>query len=80
MALLRSIEHSDPYMERLGQYFEASRIVGEENVAKRWSTFLSVVGPGLYKLLRSIMQHFRFKVVIAADVNVHKGLGNSSKC
>ena len=55
MALLRSIEHFDPYIERLGQYFEANRIVGEENAAKRRSTFLSVVGPGPYKLLRSIL-------------------------
>ena len=56
MALLRSIEHFNPYIERLGQqYFEANKIVGEENTAKRWSTFLSVVGPGLYKLLRSIL-------------------------
>ena len=55
MALLRSIEHFIPYIERLGQYFEANRIVGEQNSAKRRSTFLSVVGPGQYKLLRSIL-------------------------
>ena len=55
MALLRSIEHFDPYIERLGQYFEANRIVGEKNAANRRSTFLSVVGPGPYKLLRSIL-------------------------
>ena len=55
MALLRSIEHFDPFIERLRQYFEANRIVGEENAAKRRSTFLSVVGPGPYKLLRSIL-------------------------
>ena len=42
-------------IERLGQYFEANRIVGEENAAKRRSTFLSVVGPGPYQLLRSIL-------------------------
>ena len=29
--------------------------MGEENAAKRRSTFLSVVGPGPYKLLRSIL-------------------------
>ena len=55
MALLRSIEHFDPYIERLGQYFEANKIVREEDAAKRRSTFLSVVGPGPYKLLRSIL-------------------------
>ena len=55
MALLRSIEHFNPYIERLGQFFEANRIVGEENTAKRRPTFLSVVGPGPYKLLRSIL-------------------------
>ena len=49
------IEHFHPYIERLGQYFEANRIVREENAAKRRSTFLSVVGPGPYKLLRSIL-------------------------
>ena len=62
MALLGSIEHFDPaledwanYVERLGQYFEANGIVGEDNAAKRRSTFLSVVGPSSYKLLRSIL-------------------------
>ena len=55
MALLRSIEHFNPYIERLGQYFQANRIVGEENIAKRRPTFLSVVGPGPYKLLQSIL-------------------------
>ena len=55
MALLWSIEHFNPYIERLGQYFEANRIVGEENTAKRRPIFLSFVGPGPYKLLRSIL-------------------------
>ena len=55
MALLRSIEHFDPYIERLGQYFKANRKVGEKNAAKRQSAFLSAVGPGPYKLLKSIL-------------------------
>ena len=63
-ALLGSIDQFDPsledwanYVERLGQFFEANGIVGdsEDIKKKRRSTFLSVVGPGPYKLLRSIL-------------------------
>ena len=45
------------YVERLGHFFAANGIVGdsEATTAKRQSTFLSVIGPGLYKLLRSIL-------------------------
>ena len=43
------------YVERLKQYFEANGIVGDDKAAKRRSTFLSVVGPGPYKLLRSLV-------------------------
>ena len=60
--LLGSIDKFDPeledwaqYVERVGQFFEANGIVGEENAAKRRSTFLSVVGPSPYKLLSSIL-------------------------
>ena len=63
-ALLGSIDQFDPsledwanYAERLGQFFEANGIVGDsEDIKKkrRW-TFLSVIGPGPYKLLRSIL-------------------------
>ena len=60
--LLGSIDQFNPaleewaqYVERLGQFFEANGIVGEANAAKRRSTFLSVVGPGPYKVLRSIL-------------------------
>ena len=60
--LLGKLDHFDPelegwseYVERLQQFFEANGIVGEDNHAKRRSTFLSVVGPGPYKLLRSIL-------------------------
>ena len=60
--LLGKIDHFDPeleewsqYVERLGEFFKANGIVGEENKAKRRATFLSVVGPSPYKLLRSIL-------------------------
>jgi len=60
--LLGNIDHFDlevedwtQYVKRLGQFFEANRIVGEENAAKRRSTFLSIVGPVPYKLLQSIL-------------------------
>ena len=60
--LLGKINHFDPeleewsqYVEQLGEFFKANGIVGEENKAKRWATFLSVVGPSPYKLLRSIL-------------------------
>ena len=60
--LLGNIDHFDPevedwtqYVERVGQFFEANGIVGEENAAKRRSTFLSIVGPVLYRSLRSIL-------------------------
>ena len=60
--LLGKIDHFDPeleewsqYVERLGEFFKANGIVGEENKVKRRATFLSVVGPSPYKLLRSIL-------------------------
>ena len=50
--LLGSIDKFDPeledwaqYVERVGQFFEANGFMGEENAAKRQSTFLFVVGP-----------------------------------
>jgi len=62
MSLLGKIQHFNPelegwieYVEHLEQFFEANKIVGNDNKAKHRSTFLSVVGPGPYKLLRSIM-------------------------
>ena len=61
-SLLGRIDSFDPdreewteYVERLEQFFEANSITGEENATKRWATFLSVVGPGPYKLLRSLL-------------------------
>ena len=60
--LLGKIDAFDPeveewpqYVERLEHFFEANGIVGEENQAKRRSTFLLVIGPALYKLLRSLL-------------------------
>ena len=61
-SLLGNIEQFDPaveewanYVEQLEQYFKANGIVGDNKAAKRRSTFLSVVGPGPYKLLRSLV-------------------------
>lgn len=59
MALLGKIERFDPeqedwpqYVERLEQFFEANEITGEEKENKWRATFLSVIGPVSYKLLR----------------------------
>ena len=43
------------YIERLEQFFEANDLSGEDKAAKRRATFLSVIGPGPYKLLRSLL-------------------------
>ncbi len=60
--LLGKIEQYDPeveewpqYVERLEHFFKANGIVGEANADKRRSTFLTVVGPAPYKLLRSLL-------------------------
>ena len=42
-------------VERLGHFFEANGITGADNAKKQRSTFLSVIGPGPYKLLRSLL-------------------------
>ena len=62
MALLGKIEQYDPeqeewpqYMERLEQFFKANDLTGDEKANKRWATFLSVIGPAPYKLLRSLL-------------------------
>lgn len=61
-ALLGRIDHFDPeqeqwpqYVERLEQFFEANEITGEGKAAKRRATFLSVMGPVPYQLLRSLL-------------------------
>ena len=61
-ALLGRIDQFDPeqeewpqYVERLIQFFEANDITGEDKAAKRRATFLSVIGPTPYKLLRSLI-------------------------
>ena len=62
MALLGKIEQYDPeqeewpqYVERLEQFFEANDLTGDAKADKRWATFLSVIGPAPYKLLRSLL-------------------------
>ena len=42
-------------MERLEQFFEANDITGEAKAAKQRATFLSVISPAPYKLLRSLL-------------------------
>ena len=49
------LEEWSLYVERLEHFFEANGIVGEDNATKRRSSFLSVIGPGPYKLLRSLL-------------------------
>ena len=43
------------YIEHLEQFFEANDLSGEDKATKRRATFLSVIGPGPYKLLRSLL-------------------------
>ena len=43
------------YVERLEHFFEANGLTGDDSMAKRRSTFLSVIGPAPYKLLRSLL-------------------------
>ena len=43
------------YVERLEQFFVANDIVGDGKAEKRRATFLSVIGPAPYKLLRSLL-------------------------
>ena len=49
------LEEWPQYVERLGHFFEANEITGADNATKRRSTFLSVIGPRPYKLLRSLL-------------------------
>ena len=62
MALLGKIEQYDPkqeewpqYVERLEQFFKANYLTGDSKADKRRTTFLSVIGPAPYKLLRSLL-------------------------
>ena len=49
------LEEWPQYVERLEQFFEAIDITGDSKAAKRQATFLSVIGPRPYKLLRSLL-------------------------
>lgn len=49
------VEEWPQYIERLQHFFTANGIVGEDNAEKRRSTFLTVIGPAPYKLLRSLL-------------------------
>ena len=42
-------------LERLEQFLQANDIVGEAKANKTRSVFLAVIGPGPYKLLRSLL-------------------------
>lgn len=62
MALLGKVEQFDPeqedwpqYVERLEQFFEANDLGGDDKADKRRATFLAVIGPAPYKLLRSLI-------------------------
>ena len=62
MALLGKTEQYDPkqkewpqYMGRPEQFFEADNLTGDDKVNKQWATFLLVIGPAPYKLLRSLL-------------------------
>lgn len=61
-ALLGRIDPFDPdqeewpqYVERLDQFFEANDLTGDKKATKQRATFLTVIGPGPYKLLRSLL-------------------------
>ena len=61
-ALLGKIDAFNPeheewpqYVERLDQFFEANNLTGDTKATKRHATFLTVIGPGPYKLLRSLI-------------------------
>ena len=56
-ALLGRIDPFDPdqeewpqYVERLDQFFEANDLTGDEKATKRRASFLTVIGPGPYKV------------------------------
>ena len=42
------------HVERLDQFFKANDLTGDEKATKRRATFLTVIGPGPYKLLCSL--------------------------
>ena len=50
-------EHEEwpQYVERLDQFFEANDLTGDDKATKRHATFLTVIGPGPYKLLCSLI-------------------------
>ena len=61
-ALLGKVDAFDPqhedwpqYVERLDQFFEANDLTADAKATKRRATFLTVIGPGPYKLLRSLI-------------------------
>ena len=61
-ALFGKIEAFNPqqeewlqYVERLEQFFEANDLTGEDKAVKRRATFLLLIGPESYKLLRSLL-------------------------
>ena len=43
------------HIERLDQFFKANDLTGDGKATKRCATFLMVIGPGPYKLLRSLI-------------------------
>ena len=65
-ALLGRINPFDPdqeewpqYVERLDQFIEANDLTDDEKATKRLATFLTVIGPGPYKLLCSLLSQVK---------------------
>ena len=61
-ALLGKIDPFDPedeewpeYIERLGQFFEANGLLGNDDAAKRRTTLISLMKPSTYRLARSLL-------------------------
>ena len=68
MAFFGKIEEFDPkkedwrqYLERLEEFFVANDLTRESKAVKRRSTFISLIGPEPYKLLRSLLSPERPK-------------------
>ena len=61
-AILGKIDSFEPdreewprYVERLDQFFEVNDLTGDDKAKKSRATFLTIIRPGPYKLLRSLI-------------------------
>ena len=55
-------------MERLEQFFEANDLTGDDKAAERRATFLVVIGPEPYELLRSLLAPTKPKEKTCAEL------------